>query len=125
MMSSKHILIADDDRELVRALAIRLKRLGIAIRVAHDVETALGKIRQSTPSLIILDVNLSTGNGSTCIEMITNDPGASSVPLIMLTSRKEQMNGWGHHDSQARYVMKAPDIWDQVEPTIYQYLFRR
>ena len=122
MISPKHILIADDDRELIRALAIRLNRLGIQIRVAHDVETALGKIRQSTPNLIILDVNLFTGNGSNCIEMIVNDPSASDVPLIMLTSRKEQINGRGYHDLLARYVLKAPDIWEQVEPAIYQFM---
>ena len=50
-MTTKNVLIADDDHDLARALALRCEGLGIVTRVAHDAMTALTLVHTERPRL--------------------------------------------------------------------------
>jgi DNA-binding response OmpR family regulator len=40
-MTKEKVLIADADRQLVDALAMRVRKLGLEVRIAHDAVAAL------------------------------------------------------------------------------------
>lgn len=62
-MTDKVVLIADDDNELSQGLAIRLRGLGYTVMRSPDASHALIGAMRLTPNLIILDVDMPSGNG--------------------------------------------------------------
>ncbi|MEK7823261.1 MAG: response regulator, partial [Nitrospirota bacterium] len=52
---SKHILVVDDEADLVELVSYNLKKEGFIVDSAPDGETALKKIRKGKYDLIILD----------------------------------------------------------------------
>ena len=124
-MSDRTILIADDDTDLTELLARQCRRLGFRAETANDSNTALGKIVQTRPDVVILDVNMPGGNGLSVREwMATNEPLAS-IPVIILTGRSDVDTIRRCHKSCAYYVAKCPDVWQRIEPLLHDLLKRR
>lgn len=121
-MTKKSVLIADDDKQLVAALAMRIERLGVEVRTAHDALSALNEAYRSAPDLIILDVSMPAGNGLSVCEMLATDPGSSLIPVIILTGRHDRETVRRCHDMLAYYVLKCPDTWVRVEPIVRELL---
>jgi len=121
-MTSKKILIADDNRDLVRVLMIRCRGLGLETVAAYDAMTALTKIREQRPDLICLDVNMPAGNGLSVCEMLANDEEFSSTPVIILTGRADDDTIQRCGTMRAYYVFKSTDTWRRIEPVIRELL---
>jgi len=68
MPDKRKILIVDDDKDLARALALRLKTAGFNVAVAPDAIAAVSTARKESPDLILLDYALPGGNGLTVLE---------------------------------------------------------
>jgi DNA-binding response OmpR family regulator len=121
-MPTKSVLIADDDRALAHALALRLKEFELHVRVAYDALTAINMVHQLPPDLAILDVNMPAGSGLSVCEMMATDSTTSRIPVIILTGRKDAETIRRCHDMLAYYVPKCPDLWKRVEPVIYELI---
>lgn len=80
------LLVVDDDEELCQLLAEYLTLEGFEVRCAYNGEAGIRAAAQETPDLVILDVMLPRQNG---IEVLKAVRRASSVPIIMLTARRE------------------------------------
>jgi len=52
------ILIVEDDPDMVRAMAVRLKAQGYSLVVAKDGISAISVARKEKPDLIVLDLGL-------------------------------------------------------------------
>src|ERR1035438_4902983 len=84
----KSILIIEDDRNIARTLAIRLKSAGYKVTAAHDAPTGLDTAIKNPPDLVLLDICLPVGNCSTLAERIqTLLP--SPNPIIFITAGKQ------------------------------------
>ncbi|MCB0129763.1 MAG: response regulator transcription factor, partial [Caldilineaceae bacterium] len=88
-MSEKTILIADDDELIVDALRYQLEREGYRTVVAYDGEDALAVARAQSPDLILLDVMMPKRQGW---EVCRDLRAESTVPILMLTARGEEMD---------------------------------
>jgi len=121
-MTTKNILIADDDHDLAGALALRCEGLGIDTRVAHDAMTALTLAHDQRPDLICLDVNMPGGSGLSACEMISLSDELSEIPVIILTGCYDEETIQRCHNMCAYYVLKCPDVWGRVEPLIRELL---
>lgn len=121
-MTTKNILIADDDHDLACALALRCEGLGIGTRVAHDAMTALTLVHAETPDLICLDVNMPGGSGLSACEMISQDEDLAGIPVIILTGCYDEETIRRCHKMCAYYVLKCPDIWGRMEPLVRELL---
>jgi CheY-like chemotaxis protein len=121
-MSQKTILIADDDRDLVRVLAMRAGALGLEVTVAHDAMTALELCHQRRPDAAILDVTMPAGNGLGVCEMIAGDKHLHRMPVIILTGRQDRDTIRRCHSMCAYYVLKSSDVWNHVEPILRELL---
>lgn len=82
----KLILVADDDKDLVTALSIRLKAAGYRVVGAHDGDEAFRQAQETRPNLIILDVRMPAGGGFTSIDRIKHSLVTRSIPVIFLTA---------------------------------------
>jgi len=121
-MSSKKILIADDDRDLVRVLQMRCRQLGVDVITAHDAMTALTLIHEQRPDLVCLDVSMPAGSGLSVCEMLASDEDLASTAVIMLTGRADEETIRRCHDLCAYYVLKSSDVWQRMEPIICELL---
>src|SRR4051794_27988949 len=105
----KTILIADDDRELVDALAVRCRGLGFNVLTAHDAFAALLLAKSRMPDMICLDVEMPSGNGLSVCEMLAADDACRLIPIAILTGRGDPDTIIRCHTMCAYYVEKCPD----------------
>jgi phosphate regulon transcriptional regulator PhoB len=88
----KHILVIDDEADLVELVLYNLKKEGFSVDSASDGETALSKIRKSKYDLLVLDLMLPGIQGTELCRILRNDPKTSNVPIIMLTAKAEEVD---------------------------------
>jgi len=86
---SQKILVVDDERSITDLLAYNLRRNGYQVSVAHDGRQALRLAQIEQPDLIILDLMLPGLDGLDVCRALQRE---SSVPVIMLTARDEEVD---------------------------------
>lgn len=79
------VLIADDDRGLLRALTIRLREAGYEVIAVEDAYQALEMARRCQPDVLVLDINMPAGGGLTVQERVEKITPLSGTPTIYLT----------------------------------------
>ncbi len=89
MVVSGTILIVEDEPKLAAVLEEYLRREGYRTEVARDGASALQAWRSAAPDLILLDVMLPQVDG---LEIARTVRASSSVPIIMLTARDEEVD---------------------------------
>jgi DNA-binding response OmpR family regulator len=81
------VLIADDDVDIVRFVALNLRLEGFDVVVAGDGQDALDKALEMGPSLILLDTMMPRMDGyEVCARFRDQRPDAP-VAVIMLTAK--------------------------------------
>jgi two-component system alkaline phosphatase synthesis response regulator PhoP len=91
-MARPKILIVDDDPHLRRAMKIRLRANHYDTMQASDSYSAIAMVQKERPSLIILDLGLSAGDGFAVLKWLRDADTLSSIPVIVLTARGPQFN---------------------------------
>lgn len=86
---TNRILIVDDEQIVAEVVQRHLQREGHEIKVAHDGVRALEMAGEWHPNLIILDLMLPDIDG---FEVCRRLRQYSSVPIIMLTAKGEEMD---------------------------------
>lgn len=84
-----HILIVDDEPLITDSLSYSLKREGFEVSLANTGEQAVQQFRDQEPDLIVLDLMLPDMNG---LEVCRRLREESTVPVIMLTARGEEID---------------------------------
>ena len=84
-----HILLVDDEPLITDSLTYSLKREGFEVRAVGDGQTALQAIQEFQPDLVVLDLMLPGMSG---LEVCRRLRAQSSIPVIMLTARSEEMD---------------------------------
>jgi CheY-like chemotaxis protein len=80
------ILIADDNPDLRKLLALRLKESRYdTVEAATGLE-ALEQARATGPDLILMDLAMPAGNGDEAIAWLKADPLTRDIPVIVLTA---------------------------------------
>jgi len=82
------ILIADDQPDNVVLLTRYLEAEGYNYSKARDGFETLEKVRNETPDLVLLDVNMPNKDGFTVLQEIRSDPALRHIPVIILTAAR-------------------------------------
>ncbi len=122
MTNQKRILIADDDADMRNVIASRCREMGLNAVTANDAASALKVVEETRPDLIFLDVSMPRGNGLAVCELIAGNEALSSIPVIIMTGKKDKETVQRCHDLCAYYVPKDQDIWSHLEPLIIELL---
>src|SRR3954463_7097873 len=83
------ILLVDDEDSVRKVLAFPLERDGFAVIQAADGEEALEKFSAQTIDLVVLDIMLPRLDG---LEVCKRLRATSTVPIIMLTARDDELD---------------------------------
>lgn len=82
-----HVLIAEDEPNIVESLRFILGREGCEVVAVFDGEAVLAKLREQRPDVVILDVMLPKMNGFEVLKRIKADPVFKTVPVMILTAK--------------------------------------
>jgi DNA-binding response OmpR family regulator len=89
MPDAQTILLVDDEDSVQRLLAYPLERDGYTVIPAQDGEEALERFEREQVDLVVLDVMLPRLDG---LEVCRRLRAQSSVPIIMLTARGDELD---------------------------------
>ncbi len=122
------ILLVEDNPDDVALTMRALRRHGIANEIMHvpDGVAALDFLRaqgpyehrrgHSLPTLMLLDLNLPRLNGLEVLRRIRADPTLHRLPVVILTSSKEETDvATGYDLGVNSYVRKPVDFLEFVE----------
>jgi two-component system response regulator ResD len=88
-MEKKTILIVEDEPSIAEVVSLYLQRADFRTQHAGDGKAALAMLEKHFPDLIILDIMLPGMDGLSLTRWIRD---RSSVPIIMLTARREEVD---------------------------------
>jgi two-component system response regulator GlrR len=85
MVEAAHkILVVDDDPDLLRLLAIRLKSAGYEVTAVASAEKALAQLGLAQPDLVVTDLRMGGMDGMSLFDVIHRTH--STLPVIILTA---------------------------------------
>lgn len=129
MKQTKPILLVEDDRVDVMAVKRSVKELKIAnpLVTASNGEEALaylGDEQNPLPAIILLDINMPKMNGIEFLRIAKQDDRLKRLPVIVLTTSKEDQDRFDTFNLGASgYMLKPVDYAQFVEiiRTIHTY----
>jgi len=92
MAAPKKILIVDDEPDIAEVVSYNLKKEGFDVSISMDGADALKTIRRNKFDLLILDLMLPSISGIDLCKILRADPQTSSLPIIMLTAKTEEID---------------------------------
>lgn len=84
---TKHVLLIEDEPNIVEAMRFLLGREGWQVSCHADGGTAMQAIRAARPDVLVLDVMLPGRSGFEILTDLRADRGLSGLPVLMLTAR--------------------------------------
>lgn len=103
-----HILLADDNKLVVKVNSSILENEGYKVDVAWDGVEAVRKAYSLLPDLMILDIEMPKIKGYQVCRLLKDDPHTSWIPIIMLTGREQQSDKfWGLKTGADAYITKG------------------
>jgi twitching motility two-component system response regulator PilH len=107
------IMIVDDSPTDTHLLKKILEKNGFTILTAADASEGIEVAKREQPDLILMDVVMPGVNGFQATRELTSDPETSSIPVIIVTRKDQQIDRvWGMRQGATAYVTKPvnPDI---------------
>ena len=86
------ILIVEDDERIVRLLDRFLGQRGYELHFERECLRIPCQLRELAPDLILLDWVLPTRPGIDILRALRNEPRYSSLPVIMLTGKNDELH---------------------------------
>ena len=86
------ILIVDDEKDIADLISYNLEREGFRTRIVLDGNEALAAVRSFAPDLMVLDLMLPGVGGLDICKRIRANPETSSLPIIMLTAKADEVD---------------------------------
>ena len=86
---AKKVLVVDDEKLIVKGIRFSLEQDGMEVDCAYDGEEALTMIKNKEYDIILLDVMLPKLTGFEVCQQVRE---LSSVPIVMLTAKGEDMD---------------------------------
>jgi two-component system, OmpR family, phosphate regulon response regulator PhoB len=87
---SAHILVVDDEPDIAAMVAYHLARESYRVRTVGDGDEALEAMERERPDLVVLDLMLPGMSGLDVLRELRGRPELESIPVILLTARREE-----------------------------------
>lgn len=86
MAKQIHILMVDDDAEILRLFSAQLAAAGYEVLQAHDGNEGREMARRFQPDLILLDVRMPIMDGYKTLIYMKHEDVTKNIPVIFLTN---------------------------------------
>jgi two-component system phosphate regulon response regulator PhoB len=91
-MTSKQILIVEDEKPIRDMIAFGLRRAGFDVREAEDCSAARASIADQRPDLLLVDWMLPDQSGLELTRAVKRNKDTEDMPVIMLTARADEQD---------------------------------
>ena len=124
------ILLVEDNQDDLDLTLHALKRENLAnnIVVARDGEEALDfffcrgafaeRSMENPPRLVLLDLKLPKINGIEVLQQVKSDPRTKSIPIVVLTSSKEEIDLVRSYNFGANSYIQKPVNFAEFRQTV-------
>ena len=99
-MTSKKIIIIDDDPDIITYIGTLLNDNGYETVTAVDGNEGIIKIRSEKPDLILLDITMPEKSGVGLYKVVRHDPDLRKIPVIMVTGVTKDFKRFIHTRKQ-------------------------
>jgi two-component system, response regulator len=123
-MKNKTILLVEDNPDDIKLTLRALKNCNIAneVAIAHDGVEAMEMLGSLSPlpTVILLDLKLPRLNGLEVLKQIRAEARLKRLPVIILTSSKEEQDILTSYDSGANSYIRKPVEFEQFNEAVRQ-----
>ncbi len=88
--SKFHILLVDDEPDIIEFLSYNISREGYRISSAENGLKAIEQVKKTKPDLILMDIMMPEMDGITAVSKIKKLPGSEDIMIVFLTARSEE-----------------------------------
>ena len=82
--STPHVLIVDDEPDIIELLELTLTRMGMNVTSALNIEDAKTQLQSQSFQLCLTDMNLPDGSGLDLLQYITRH--CATLPVAVITA---------------------------------------
>jgi CheY-like chemotaxis protein len=105
--SRKTVMIVDDSPTIRKILGLTLERAGYKVVAEPDGESAIERLVQVVPDMILLDIAMPKIDGYEVCKRIKQDPRTKAVPVVMLSGKGALFDKVkGHMAGATEYLTK-------------------
>lgn len=92
MEGKKNVFIVEDEPDILELIAINLEKSGYSVRKFTTASDLFVSLKNSAPDLILLDIMLPDNDGIEVCKTLNNSPDYSSIPIIMVTAKSDEID---------------------------------
>ncbi|MBN2070388.1 MAG: response regulator transcription factor [Candidatus Krumholzibacteriota bacterium] len=89
-MPHEHILVVDDEEDILELVAYNLELNGYKVTRVDTGEDTVRVAREISPDLVLLDLMLPGIDGLEVCRILKHDDATSTIPVVMLTARGDE-----------------------------------
>lgn len=104
------VLVADDNSNIHRTVALALKDAGVEVVAVGNGEAAVRKIAEIKPDLVLADIFMPVRNGYEVCEFVKNNPSFSHVPVVLLIGAFDPLDEREAQRVKADAILKKPFV---------------
>ena len=104
------ILVADDNSNVQKTMALALADLGVEMVSVNNGEAAVRKLADVSPDLVLADIFMPVRNGYEVCEYIKKDPRFAHVPVILLVGAFDPLDEREAQRVGADGILKKPFV---------------
>jgi DNA-binding response OmpR family regulator len=85
------VLVVDDEPNIIISIEFLMQQAGFDVVTAEDGESALARVAEGAPDLVLLDISLPGISGFDVLEQLRADSDHARLPIIMLTAHGREV----------------------------------
>lgn len=103
------IMVVDDDAETRELCEMLLGRAGYDTALAASGEEAVSLLEQTTPSLIVLDLNMPGMDGWSVAALVRKHERTARIPILVLTGLMQNVENAARRAGATSFCLKPVD----------------
>ncbi len=119
------ILVADDNSNVQKTVALALADLGVEIESVNNGEAAVRKLAAFSPDLVLADIFMPVRNGYEVCEYVKKDSRFSHVPVVLLVGAFDPLDEREAKRVGADGILKKPFVPPEPLITMVKSLLDR
>ena len=110
----KRVLLVEDEPNIIEAIRFLLSREGWQVETHSDGATAVERVQDLQPDLLMLDHMLPGKSGLDILTELRSDPHFAALPILMLTARGQMRDRAQAEAAGVSRFMTIPFSYTQV-----------